>query len=146
MVIRPMTNEDYTAVYQLWLRTPGMGMNDVDDSREGMSRYLRRNPETCLVAEAEGEVVGVILAGQDGRRGFLYHLAVDQRYRRQGIAARLARQAVETLRRDGISKVALLAFARNNVGNAFWESQGFPARDDVVYRERQLCAMNRIDT
>ena len=146
MDIRPMTMQDYDAVYALWLRTPGMGLNDVDDSPAGVERYLHRNPDTCLVAEADGKIVGVVLGGEDGRRGFLYHLAVDAAYRRQGIATQLVQRATEILRARGLIKVALLAFAHNHTGNTFWDEQHFAAREDVVYHEKVLRTVHRIDT
>lgn len=146
MEIRPMTLKDYDAVYALWLRTPGMGLNDVDDSPAGVERYLRRNPETCLVAETDGKIIGVVLGGEDGRRGFLYHLAVDSACRRQGIATQLVQRVTETLRTRGIVKIALLAFAHNHTGNTFWDGQCFTAREDVVYHEKILRTVRRIDT
>ena len=83
--IRPMTIDDYQGVYDLWLATPGMGLNDRDDSPEGIAAYLARNPTTCFVAEKASDIVGVILCGHDGRRGFIYHLAVRPSARRPGI-------------------------------------------------------------
>ena len=138
MQIRLMAISDYDAVYALWLRTPGLGMSEADDSREGIARYLARNPTTCFVAEHGGALCGVLLCGHDGRRGFLYHMAVDETCRRQGVGAQMVAQALAALRAEGISKAALLAFARNEGGNAFWASQGFVARDDVVYRNQEL--------
>ena len=88
-MIRVMTPIDYDAVYQLWRNTPGMGLNSTDDSREGIERYLRRNPTTCFVAEEDGQLVGVIMAGHDGRRGYIYHTAVLQDYRGRGIGRSL---------------------------------------------------------
>lgn len=76
MQIRKMTIDDYDSLYELWIHTPGMGLNDVDDSREGISRYLERNPKTCFVAEENGRLLGGILSGHDGRRGYIYHTAV----------------------------------------------------------------------
>ena len=76
--IRTMTMEDYEAVYDLWIHTPGMGLNTLDDSRDGIGKYLRRNPSTCFVAEEDGTVTGALIAGHDGRRGYIYHLAVRQ--------------------------------------------------------------------
>ena len=77
MKIRVMLMEDYDAVYSLWIRTPGMGLNRVDDSREGIEKYLKRNPTTCFIAEEEGRLIGVILSGHDGRRGYIHHTAVE---------------------------------------------------------------------
>ena len=144
--IKKLTPEDYAAVYALWLSCPGMGLNDRDDSEEGIRRYLERNPDTCFVAEEDGRVVGVILAGHDGRRGYIYHTAVSPAYQRQGIGAKLVEAALEALRAEGVNKVALVAFSRNGVGNAFWERMGFTVRDDLVYRNKALAEMTRIDT
>ena len=146
MEYRLMTIEDYDAVYRLWLSTPGMGLNTTDDSREGIGRYLRRNPTTCFVAECGGEVVGVILSGHDGRRGFIHHTAVLPDFRRQGVARQLLDCAMAALEREGIHKVALVAFGRNEVGNAFWERMGFTVREDLVYRNRSIHELVRIDT
>ena len=144
--IRPMTIADYDGVYDLWISTPGMGLNTTDDSREGIARYLRRNPTTCFVAEEAGRIVGVILAGHDGRRGFIYHTAVRPEYRKQGIATQLVEQAMAALEQEGIHKAALVVFERNALGNAFWERIGFEERTDLVYRNRSIHALERIDT
>ena len=146
VTIRPMTIADYDAVYALWLSIPGMGLNNLDDSREGIARYLRRNPDTCFVAEAEGQIVGAILAGHDGRRGMISHTAVLPDCRRRGVGRRLAGAALEALRAQGINKVCLVVFARNEAGNAFWAKMGFTGREDLVYRNRALADMIRMDT
>ena len=146
MRMRTMTIEDYDRVYALWMSCKNMGFNDLDDSREGIGRYIARNPNTCFVAEVGGELAGVILAGHDGRRGFIHHMAVAEAYRRRGVGAALAERALEALRAEGIHKVALLAFKRNEAGNAFWERMGFTVRDDLNYRNRALTEMRRIDT
>ncbi len=146
MRIRKMLIGDYEKVYALWLSCPGMGLNNLDDSREGTDRFLKRNPDTCFVAEAEGEIIGVILAGSDGRRGYIYHTAVSPAHRRKGVARGLADAALEALRQNGINKAALVVFGRNEAGNAFWEDMGFTAREDLVYRNKTLTEMIRIDT
>ena len=144
MEIRLMTPEDYDQVYALWLRTPGVGLNSVDDSREGITRYLNRNPETCFVALRAGALIGVILSGHDGRRGYVYHMAVDAGERRHGIGNQLLAAALNALRAQGIAKTALLAFRHNVPGNAFWDRKGFSVRDDVLYRDYVL--LQGIDT
>lgn len=138
ITIRKMVIEDYDAVYELWSNIPGMGLNDVDDSLEGISKYITRNPDTSFVAIAEEKFVGVILAGHDGRRGFIYHSAVLPGYRKQGIGTMLVDKALEALKMQGISKVGLLAFSENELGNQFWESVGFGSRDDCTYRDKKL--------
>jgi ribosomal protein S18 acetylase RimI-like enzyme len=148
MKIRKFEIEDYDAVYALWRRTAGMGLNDVDDSREGIARYLKRNPRTCFVADADGEggIVGAIMSGHDGRRGFIHHTCVAGEIRHNGIGTKLVNTALEALHAEGISKVALVVFGRNEGGNAFWEHLGFTARPDLNYRNKALVELERIDT
>lgn len=137
MTIRPMTPDDYDQLMALWQSCEGMGLNDADDSREGIARFLSRNPETCFVA-VEDRVVGAIMVGHDGRRGTIYHTAVHPEHRRAGIAARLVETALDALATQGIRKVNLVAFKDNQPGNAFWAGRGFGVRDDLVYRDRVL--------
>ncbi len=146
MEIRLMDISDYERVYALWLSCKGMGLNDLDDSREGIARFLARNPDTCFVAEDGGEIVGVIIAGNDGRRGYIYHTAVSPARRREGIAQKLVDTALAALKTLGINKTALVVFGRNETGNAFWEKAGFTPREDLVYRNKTLTEMVRIDT
>ncbi len=141
-----MTIKDYTAVYRLWMSCTGMGLNTIDDSEEGIKRFLARNPDTCFVAEDKNEIVGVIMTGNDGRRGYIYHTAVLPSHRHQGIATQLVNTAMEALHKIGIIKVALVVFDRNKTGNAFWESMGFTAREDLVYRNKAFLEIERIDT
>ena len=146
MEIRKMTADDYDGVYRLWLDTPGMGLNNLDDSREGIERYLRRNPGTCFVAQKEGRIVGAIMSGHDGRRGYIYHTAVAVPERRQGIGSALLAAAFDALEREGIKKVALVVFGRNRDGNRFWEANGFTSREDLVYRNKNIREFIRNDT
>lgn len=146
MQIRKMTLKDYEAVYGLWLSCKGMGLNTVDDSRDGIERFLRRNPDTCFVAESGGVIVGAIIAGSDGRRGYIYHTAVSPEQRRQGIASKLVDAVMSALEEIGIEKAALVVFDRNADGNAFWEKSGFVVREDLVYRNKSIADMVRIDT
>ncbi len=146
MQIRLMTIADYDKVYDLWINTPGMGLNNLDDSREGIERYLGRNPGTCYVAEEKGKILGVILSGHDGRRGFIHHTAVQVQVRGQGIGKSLVTHALEALRQEGIHKAVLVVFQENGTGNEFWESQGFIARADLVYRNKNISELIRIDT
>jgi ribosomal protein S18 acetylase RimI-like enzyme len=144
--IRTMIPADYDAVYSLWINTPGMGLNNMDDSREGITRYLARNSKTCFVATVSGEIVGAILAGHDGRRGFIYHMAVAIPHREKGIGSNLLDSALNALRSEGIHKVALVVMDRNAIGNHFWEQKGFAVRTDLVYRNKALTELERIDT
>jgi len=141
-----MTIDDYEKVYELWMSCAGMGLNNLDDSKEGIELFLNRNPETCFVAEIENVIVGVIIVGNDGRRGYIYHTAVNPLYRKQGIAKTLVKAAMNALQKSGINKVALVVFDRNETGNDFWEKMGFTVRNDLIYRNKALVEMVRIDT
>ena len=145
MKIRTMTINDYEQVYSLWLNTPNMGLNNLDDSKDGIARYLARNPNTCFVAEKDGGIVGVILSGHDGRRGFIHHTAVAQSEQRRGIGTALVNAAMSALECEGINKVTLVVFGKNEKGNAFWEKQGFTMRNDLNYRNKAINKLIRID-
>lgn len=146
MIVRKMLISDYKAIYELWLSCKGMGLNDVDDSEEGIVRFLDRNPDTCFVAEKDGRLAGVVMAGNDGRRGYIYHTAVHPDCRKQGIGSSLVDTALNALKQIGVSKVALVVFEHNQGGNDFWEKQGFTVRTDLTYRNKSLVEMIRIDT
>lgn len=146
MQIRLMQLEDYSQVYQLWFSCKGMGLNDLDDSQEGIERYLKRNQETCFVAQEGERIVGVILSGHDGRRGYIHHTAVHPDHRGKGIGTALVEQAMAALERCGIHKAALVVFKRNQTGNDFWERRGFTDREDLVYRNRAIRELKRINT
>ena len=124
----------------------GMGLNTIDDSREGIARYLKRNPNTCFVSEHDRTITGAILAGHDGRRGYIYHTAVSPAYRHQGIGTALVNAALHALANEGIISVALVVFTNNAAGNTFWERIGFTSRDDLTYRNKALRDITRIDT
>ncbi len=132
-MIREMTIEDYDEVYSLWLKIKGFAMRSIDDSREGVARFLRRNPHTSVVACEDGRIVGAILCGHDGRRGCMYHVCVDPEYRRRRIGTQMVVFAMEALRREQISKVSLIAFTENDIGNAFWNRIGWTKREDLNY-------------
>lgn len=138
MLIRVMNETDYESAYALWTETPGMGMRALDDSAEGIAKFLRRNPTTCFIAEENGSLAGVILCGHDGRRGYIYHTAVSEAFRRRGVGTSLANAAMEALRAEGIRKCALVAYRSNELGNAFWERMGFTLRPDLHYRNMAL--------
>ena len=141
-----MKIDDYEAVYALWLSCEGMGLNNIDDSREGIKRFLERNSTTCFVAEDNLKIVGAIVAGNDGRRAYIYHTAVSFSYRKNGIATKLVDAVCNALSEIGIAKVALVVFGKNEIGNAFWERQGFAVRNDLIYRNKSLAEIVRIDT
>lgn len=143
MYIKRMTMEHYDRAYQLWTNTAGMGMRSLDDSYEGIEKFLKRNPTTCFVAMAEQELVGIILCGHDGRRGYIYHAAVLPDYRGKGIGRSLVEEVLSALSAEGINKVALVVFASNENGNDFWKRLGFKQREDLIYRDFNLNEDNR---
>lgn len=142
ILVREMTIDDYDNVYALWMSIQGFGIRSLDDSREGVARFLKRNPTTSVVAEQNGRIVGAILCGHDGRRGCFYHVCVAGDYRKHGIGDRMAQFAIRALRKEGINKVNLIAFKSNEVGNAFWQSVGWTERKDLNYYEYTLNEAN----
>ena len=143
IAIRNVTIEDYDSIYELWNSTEQSrrALNPVDDSREGIDRYLRRNPSTCFLAcaaEDPRRVIGVILTGHDGRRAIIHHMCIHPEFRRRGIARMLLQEAEEALRAEGITKVFGLVFKDNDPANAFWESQGYTLRTNLNYRNKSL--------
>lgn len=143
MQLRLLTMDDYNSIYALWSSTPGMGLRTLDDSNERIERFLKRNPTTCFAALNDMEsIIGVILCGHDGRRGYIYHMAVAPECRRLGIGTMLVDAALEALRQEGIHKAALVAFSTNEAGNRFWESIGFSERKDLVYRNKVIFLEN----
>lgn len=138
IVIREMEIEDYEGVYALWKSIKGFGIRSMDDSKEGVERFIKRNPTTSIVAEADGKVIGAILCGHDGRRGCFYHVCVQEDYRKHGIGKQMAVEAMRALQREHINKVCLIAFKNNEVGNAFWKSVGWTFREDLNYYDFTL--------
>ena len=137
-MVRIMTIEDYEGVYALWKKIKGFGIRSIDDSKEGVARFLKRNPTTSVVAEKDGRIVGSILCGHDGRRGCLYHVCVDEDYRRHGIGKRMVVFAMKALKEEKINKVSLIAFTENDIGNAFWNTIGWTERLDLNYYDFTL--------
>ncbi len=137
-MIRVMTIDDYDQVYALWSKIKGFGIRSVDDSKEGIARFLRRNPTTSVVAEDEGKIIGAILCGHDGRRGCLYHVCVDEKHRMRGIGKAMVVFAMEALKKEEINKVSLIAFTKNDMGNAFWKEIGWTKREDLNYYDFTL--------
>lgn len=143
-MIRFMTIEDYEEVYALWKSIKGFGIRSVDDSKEHIVRFIKRNPTTSFVAEEGGKIVGALLCGHDGRRGCFYHVCVAEDFRSRGIASGMVKAALDALKKEGISKVNLVAFVRNQLGNAFWQGQGWSLREDLNYYDITINEENEI--
>ena len=143
ILLRNVTIEDYDLIYNLWISTEQSkrALNPVDDSREGIEKYLNRNPNTCFLAYDELEpdkITGVILTGHDGRRAIIHHLCVHPDHRRKGIADMLVKAAEDALQKEGINKIFGLVFKDNDIANAFWESEGYSLRNNLNYRNKSL--------
>lgn len=137
-MIRTMKIEDYDKVRSLWDSIKGFGIRSVDDSCEGIERFLMRNPTTSIVAEEDEKIIGSILCGHDGRRGCFYHVCVEESNRKHGIGNQMAKAALLALKKEQITKVSLIAFKRNEIGNTFWQELGWTLREDLNYYELSL--------
>lgn len=140
--IQPMTIGDYDEVRALWMTISGFGIRALDDSPADIRRFILRNPTTSVVARAGERIVGSILCGSDGRQGALYHVCVAREYRRRGIGTRMVGYCMQQLKLMGINKVSLIAFVRNDAGNAFWKQIGWTCRSDCNYYEFVLNEAN----
>ena len=140
---RLVTIEDYDEIYSLWssAEQSRRALNPVDDSRDGIEKYLKRNPESCYAAVSDGQIVGIILAGHDGRRGIIHHLCVHPGFRRMGIAGHLVSLAEAALKKEGIQKVFGMVFVDNDEANAFWEKQGYTLRTNLNYSNKSMNKM-----
>ncbi len=136
--IREMKIEDYETVYELWSGIQGFAIRSIDDSKEGVERFIRRNPTTSMVTVADGKLVGAILCGHDGRTACFYHVCVDERYRKHGIGQAMVKKCLKALKEEKINKVNLLAFKENEVGNNFWKGLDWKVREDINYYEAVL--------
>ena len=121
-----------------------MGLNNLDDTKTGINIFLQRNPNTCFVATFHNEIIGTIISGHDGRRGYIYHTAVSEKFRKKGIGQKLVTSSLSALKTEGINKVALVVFSKNKLGNLFWEKIGFRKREDLIYRDKTINEMEKI--
>lgn len=144
MTIRTMTIADYDGLYKLWKSIRGFGIRSVDDSREGIETFLRRNPSTSVVAEEDGIIVGSVLCGHDGRYGYMYHVCVKEEYRLRGIGKAMVVYCMRALKEVRINKIAIIAFTSNDAGNAFWHKVGWKQREDLNYYDFTLNEANII--
>lgn len=137
-MIRVMTIDDYEGVYELWTSIHGFAIRSIDDSKEGVEAFLKRNPTTSVVAVEDDKIVGAILCGHDGRRGCFYHVCVNPDYRLKGIGKSMVVFCMNALREEKINKVSLIAFTKNDIGNAFWKQIGWTKREDLNYYDFTL--------
>jgi len=137
--IRKMKVDDYKAMIKLWESTEGVGINEYDDSKKGIKKFLKRNPKTCFVAEtAEKEIIGTIMGGYDGRRGLIYHLMVKAEYRNKGFGKKLLDRVEKAFVKNGIMKTYIVTFVTNETGNKFWENNGYSIRDTLNFMSKKI--------
>jgi len=134
--IKSMVIEDYNEINNLWKNTDGVGLSGSDDSRKSIKIFLEKNPNTCFVIENKKEIIGTIMAGNDGRRGHIYHLMVKPEHRKNGLGKKLLEKTEKALKKEGVRKVFLVAFKNNKTGNIFWENNRYKTRNDLNYRDK----------
>jgi putative acetyltransferase len=137
IIVRHFRIEDFDAVIALWRRTEGVGLNE-SDTRRAITAFLRRNPRLSFVAEKDGRIIGAVLCGHDGRRGYLHHLAVSKRHRRRGIGRLLVNACLAKLRQAGIQKCNIFIFANNAAGMKFWAHTGWSLRTELRLMQIRL--------
>jgi N-acetylglutamate synthase len=135
--IREMNSDDYDSVYALWQVSEGIGLSDAD-SKEGIKRFLERNPGLSFVAYEGDEIVGAALCGHDGRRGYIHHLSVIKTYRQQGIGKSLVGRCMYALMQIGIAKCHLFVFDDNQEAIKFWNKVGWTERVELMMMSQQL--------
>jgi ribosomal protein S18 acetylase RimI-like enzyme len=136
--IKAMVIEDYNEIINLWKNTEGVGLSGNDDSKKSIKVFIEKNPNTCFVAEYNDEIIGTIMAGNDGRRGHIYHLMVKPEHRKNGLGKKLLEKTEKALKKEGIRKIFLAAFKKNKIGNMFWENNGYKTRKDLHYRDKRI--------
>ena len=128
-----MKIEDYDQIHKIWSNANGVTLRSVDDSRDGIERFLRRNPNNSFVCRIDKKIIGCILSGHDGRKGFIYHTVVIEKHRDEGIGKKLVEMVTKSLKEENITKIGVLVNYDNKLGNDFWESVGFEFFDDLNY-------------
>jgi ribosomal protein S18 acetylase RimI-like enzyme len=136
--IEKMDIKNYPEIINLWKNTIGVGLSGEDDSKKSIKIFLEKNPNTCFVAKYNGEIIGTIMAGNDGRRGNIYHLMVKPENRKNGIGKKLLEKVEKNLKKEGIRKIKLVVYKNNNIGNKFWEETGYKIRKDLNYRDKKI--------
>lgn len=138
MLLRAMVIQDYDAILALWKSLSNFYIRDIDDSKEGIEKFLSKNPNTSVVAIEDGGIVGSILCGYDGRSAHLYHVCVSEAYRNRRIGASMVSFCIEALRLEGATHINLIALKANKVGNLFWQELGFTNRSEANLYEISL--------
>ncbi len=136
-VLRSFTLDDYDDAFALWGVTEGMGLGE-SDTRTAIGAFLARNPElSTVVCNSDGQLVGAVLCGHDGRRGYLHHLAVARPDRGRGLGRALVEASLARLRASGIARTSIFLYASNLAGRSFWQHEGWRLREDIVIMQRE---------
>lgn len=137
-MIRFMTVDDYHDVYQLWDEALEVSINEKDDTYKNIEKFIQRNPNLCIVAVEDGNIVGSILAGYDGRRGHIYHTVVNSEFRSKGIGNQLVDKIIQQFSILDVNEVDLIVMENNFIGNSFWERRGFLQNLLLNYRRKVI--------
>lgn len=140
--IEPMSINDYDEVFALWQSAEGVGLGE-SDARHAIAGFLKRNPGMSFVARHDDELAGAVLCGDDGRRGYLHHLAVAPRHRRNGLGRKLVTACLAALKRRGILKCNIFLYADNETGKRFWKKNGWMKRPDILLMQTTLAPSGR---
>lgn len=135
--IRLLRLNDYEHLINLWSNTENLGLSNAD-SQINLEIFLNRNPGLSFVAESNDRIIGTILGGHDGRRGFIYHLAVDKNFRNQGIGKLLVTHCLDVFASLGIERCHIHVYANNQAGIDFWQKNGWYTRPELVLLSRDL--------
>ena len=135
--IRQMGLDDVESAIRIWEPLDGIALSGADEP-ERLREFLRSNPLTCFVATVNEDLIGTVLGGSDGRRGYLYHLAVDPRFRGQGIGKSLVDSCLKAFRQAGLQKSHLFVVSGNDQGLQFWRAAGWTLRDDILVMSMDL--------
>jgi N-acetylglutamate synthase len=138
MEIRELTIKNYEEVLSLWQSTEGVGLDKDSDTKERIGIYLQRNPGLSFAAFEKGKVIGAVLCGHDGRRGYLHHLTVAEAHRNKGIGNALVDKVISKLRMLGIRKCNIFVFANNPGGQEFWKKNGWIERTDLKVMSKSI--------
>ena len=136
-LIREVGIDDYNQMIELWKCTAGIGLSDAD-SKSYIGEFLKRNPGLSFVCVKDRKIVGTVLCGHDSRRGYIYHLAVDKIFRKQGIGKALMAQSLERLRKQGVTKCHLFLYNDNESAIQFYEKTGWKRRDNLLIYSKDL--------
>ena len=132
-----MQTSDYEQAVHLWQSLPGIRLSDADE-KDNICDFLQKNPSTCLVALNDGNLIGTVLGGSDGRRGYIHHLAVQLPEQNKGIGKKLVDLCMNEFKKAGIQKCHIFVISDNAEGIAFWKKIGWQLRDDILVMSKEI--------